>query len=302
MREKQKKILVFGEVLFDVYPDKTKKPGGAPFNFAFHLAQLGIETYLLTRIGDDKDGADLKKFIIDSGISPEFIQLDKKYSTGRVNITLKNGIPEFNIPPVSSYDFIDYDEYERTKKKEDLYFDIIYFGTLSKRLDKSRDTLSKIISSTPCSYRFCDINLRKPYYSYDLIYDTIGSSNILKVSEGELSLISRNKNDIKDLKKAMEDIYKEFDLKKLCLTMGSNGSIYFNGLDFYSYKSSRIKPVDTTGAGDAFASMLCYCLLKGIEDKNILKKCDKFAFDICSIWGAVPGLEDRGRIYEKYKE
>ncbi len=46
-------ILVIGEILFDQFPD-YRKLGGAPFNFAYHLQQLGYPVRFISRIGADK--------------------------------------------------------------------------------------------------------------------------------------------------------------------------------------------------------------------------------------------------------
>ena len=46
------KVLSFGEILWDIYPDK-KYIGGAPFNFAAHLAKHGEEIYMLSCLGKD---------------------------------------------------------------------------------------------------------------------------------------------------------------------------------------------------------------------------------------------------------
>ena len=39
------KRCVFGEVLFDVFPDGKQVLGGAPFNVAWHLQAFGIAPY-----------------------------------------------------------------------------------------------------------------------------------------------------------------------------------------------------------------------------------------------------------------
>ena len=45
-----KKCLVFGEVLYDIYPTH-KKIGGAPLNFGAHFARLGGVSYLCSAVG-----------------------------------------------------------------------------------------------------------------------------------------------------------------------------------------------------------------------------------------------------------
>ncbi|MBP1637937.1 MAG: PfkB domain protein, partial [Bacteroidetes bacterium] len=39
--EKKKTVVCYGEVLWDIFPTKTK-PGGAPMNVAYHLRKFGV--------------------------------------------------------------------------------------------------------------------------------------------------------------------------------------------------------------------------------------------------------------------
>ena len=47
------KLLSFGEVLWDVYPD-ARFIGGAPMNVAAHMAKQGHDSYLLSAVGNDE--------------------------------------------------------------------------------------------------------------------------------------------------------------------------------------------------------------------------------------------------------
>ena len=51
-------ILVVGEILYDVFSD-YKRLGGASFNFAFHLKNLGFPVRFISRIGNDTDGKNI---------------------------------------------------------------------------------------------------------------------------------------------------------------------------------------------------------------------------------------------------
>ena len=63
------KVYCFGEVLFDVY-QTIKFPGGAPMNVALHLLQHGKESYLISKLGNDKNGLKLVEFINDAVHQP----------------------------------------------------------------------------------------------------------------------------------------------------------------------------------------------------------------------------------------
>ena len=43
-------ILSFGEILWDIYPEK-RRIGGAPLNFAAHMARHGHNTFMLSAVG-----------------------------------------------------------------------------------------------------------------------------------------------------------------------------------------------------------------------------------------------------------
>lgn len=300
----KKQVLVFGEVLFDIYPDGTKKPGGAPFNFAYHLAHLGVDTYLLTRVGNDKNGEEIKKMIAKSPIKTSLIQTDENLPTGIVTITLnKNGVPSFLINSPSAYDNIDFSEFESNIKRTDTFFDMIYYGTLARRGQISSETFTKIIQIDKPIFKFCDINLRSPFYNENFILNTAKFADFLKVSEDELAVITKKElsSDEKTLNAIIKKIAEDFDLKKLCLTMGDKGSVFFDGEHFYKQKTSPADVVDTTGAGDAFSAMLCYCLLNNVETNKMLKMCDLFATKICTIKGAVPDLANAQNFYPDFK-
>ena len=51
------KPVIFGEVLFDVFPEEGNMVlGGAPFNVAWNLQAMGLAPHLVSRIGRDELG------------------------------------------------------------------------------------------------------------------------------------------------------------------------------------------------------------------------------------------------------
>ena len=82
-----KNIICFGEVLFDVFPTH-KKIGGAPLNVALHLASLGINAQIISRVGNDEIGRELLAFVKKNGVDTDTIQIDENLSTGEVIVQL----------------------------------------------------------------------------------------------------------------------------------------------------------------------------------------------------------------------
>ena len=52
--------VLFGEVLFDTYPDGNRVLGGAPFNVASHLQAFGARPLFVSRVGEDPNGDEVR--------------------------------------------------------------------------------------------------------------------------------------------------------------------------------------------------------------------------------------------------
>ena len=100
-------IVGIGELLWDVYPDGRKVAGGAPFNFAFHCNQLGHEAVVVSRVGDDDLGRELRDEVRRLGMSDEFIQTDREHPTGMVQVSVgADGQPDYVIAEDVAWDYI----------------------------------------------------------------------------------------------------------------------------------------------------------------------------------------------------
>ena len=100
------KILSFGEIIWDVYPDK-KCIGGAPLNFAAHAANEGAEVALLSAVGYDELGMDALEIIKMHGVDISLISVKAAYPTGQCTVTLSDkGVPSYKIEENTAYDAI----------------------------------------------------------------------------------------------------------------------------------------------------------------------------------------------------
>src|SRR5680860_180992 len=93
----KKKIVAFGEVVWDILPN-GKVLGGTPSNIVFRCNSFNEEGFLLSRIGDDELGHDALNRLKELGISDTNIQWDSEFPTGTVKITFdKNNEPKFDV-------------------------------------------------------------------------------------------------------------------------------------------------------------------------------------------------------------
>ena len=125
---KNQYVIIFGEVLFDCFPDGNIVLGGAPFNVAWHLQAFGVSTLFISRIGDDYYGNNIKEAMQNWGMDLSGLQLDSEHPTGVVNDNFINNEPHYEIVENSAYDFIQSSRLPSLKKDA-----ILYHGTLALR-------------------------------------------------------------------------------------------------------------------------------------------------------------------------
>lgn len=267
------RILVFGEVIWDVYPDQAVI-GGAPFNFAANLAQLGEETYLLTAVGADALGEAAREKMRQYGIRTDFVQT-RPQETGQATVTLdENKVPRFFIHPDTAYDNI-VTEDALPDALNALQADVFYFNTLIQRGAVSRKTLCTILETGSFREIFCDINIRKDCYDADSLERCLQHATILKMSEEDAVVLGADASP-----EALARNYP--NLHTIALSCGEAGSCVYDVKTGQLYRSRRPQPeqvVSTVGAGDCYAAALLHGMLhqKSLPDaiEAATKRCDR---------------------------
>ena len=92
MEEEKMRPLIFGEVLFDHFPDGTAVLGGAPFNVAWHLHAFGLRPLMISRIGNDELGGRVQEAMQKWGMDCSGMQIRHcTHPTGTVQVTFQDG-------------------------------------------------------------------------------------------------------------------------------------------------------------------------------------------------------------------
>ena len=288
-------VTAIGEILFDVYPT-SKALGGAPINFLYHTFKLTGQGTIVSRVGNDVLGEEVIRFLTNSGIQTNYIQDDHEHPTGITNVTLdEQKVPTFNIDTERAYDFI-----ENTLELQTLIdnkTDCLYFGSLAQRSNVSRNTIQSLFEKN-IKY-FCDLNIRQNFYSEDLITRSIKTADVLKVNIDELQFLHDFfiKNEF-DLIKSSFELMKQFNIELLAVTKGAEGSTLVKNENVDHFKIDSIEVVDTLGAGDAFASILCAGYLENWNLGTINHLANEFAVEICKTKGALP---ESDLVYDTFK-
>jgi len=290
-------ILVLGEVLFDLFPDAIKI-GGAPFNFACHLKNLGYEVHLISRIGRDELGQRVLQRLEREGFDPSDMQVDDRKPTGRVEIQLDEaGVPTFDIKADMAYDHMEMTT--RLEQLLELRPELIYFGTVAQRTEQGFRFVQSVLDLAPHSRLFYDVNLRPGCYRPEVVRASTTRCDYLKINEGEWQLLI-DMFGCWDGTSLANKLLEEEGLAWICETRGSEGSRLMNGDGILEAPAPALADlVDTVGAGDAFGAVMAMGSLQDWAPQLRLQRAAQFAARICGIEGAVP---DRPDIYRRFSD
>ena len=280
-------VIVLGEILIDVFPD-DRRIGGAPFNFAFHLKQMGVPVRFITRVGDDADGRQILARLRSAGFETTDVQIDPHHPSGTVRVELDgDGVPRFTICENVAYDHLDLTAAATADRQAP---QMIYFGSLVQRTDGGHRQVRGFLDACGKSaVRFCDINLRPPHINPDALVDALHRADLLKLSGDELADIAQRLGGPPDEKDSIDWLMDAYAIRSLALTRGARGST-FVGSEGTLHQPAAPTPsvADTVGAGDGFAAVLAVGMLRRLPLRTTLHQASRFAARICSINGAVP--------------
>ena len=277
--------LIFGEVLYDCFPDGQAILGGAPFNVAWHLQGFGLAPLFISRVGDDPLGHRVRDAMHRHGMDTSGLQLDSSHPTGKVTITLSGTGHSFDIIPDQAYDYIVRDALPPIPETA-----LFYHGSLAARSPVSAQTLA-FLRARYTSRRLVDVNLRSPWWQHEQVLDLLDGAWLAKLNDEELlQLVPDGRDDSSRMQQLMADA----GLQVLVLTRGAAGAeLLTAGNDRFRVTPHPVAGmVDTVGAGDALTSVLILGVLRGWPYRETLERSQAFASAIVACRGAI--VEDPG--------
>ena len=283
-------IVGLGEVLWDMLPD-GKKIGGAPANFAYHISQCGFPTYLVSAVGNDELGEQIRDTLSVAGLNVLLPVVEQP--TGTVEVELDGeGVPQYTIRENVAWDNIPFTpEVEALAKRTAT----VCFGTLAQRGEQSRKTIEAFIAAMPEEgVKVCDMNLRGNYYSREVIESSMRVSDVVKVNGEELVEICRVLGvEYTDQHLVARDFIDEYKLEMFIVTCGTEGSfVYCEDQNASCLPTPAVEVVDTVGAGDAFTAIFVAGMLGGLEVRWAHMLAVEAAAYVCTQAGAMPILPD----------
>ena len=253
------KIWVLGDAVVDLIPDGENHylrcAGGAPANVAVGIARLGGESAFIGRVGKDPLGEFMQQTLQQENVQTSHMILDPQQRTSTVIVGLDNGERSFTFMVNPSADqFLQVMDLPNFQANEWLHC-----CSIALINNPSRETTFEAIRRIKAAGGFFsfDPNLRESLWSsFDdmkqTVMQAVALADVLKFSEEELTLLT----DTQTLDDAFEKITALYPEKLIIVTLGKDGALYHLAGKKDIVAGKALKPVDTTGAGDAFVGGL----------------------------------------------
>jgi len=269
-----KNVFCIGELLIDFVAEKqgsdlskandfTKKAGGAPANVASAIAKLGGKSYFIGCVGKDPFGTFLINTLMEGKVDVSLAQRSDTFTTLAFVSLAADGERDFVFSRGADK------ELTHDHRLKNLFKDqIVHFGAATSFLGGSLEEayllyLQEAISEN--SFISFDPNFRVDLWKgTEAIFvqkciPFIEKSHLCKFSLEEAQLISGKEN----LEEACAFLH-QLGTKIITVTLGGEGTYLSTPTIKKIIPSIKVKPIDTTGAGDAFIG----CLLKQIALTN----------------------------------
>lgn len=294
-------ILGVGELLWDLLPDGARL-GGAPANFTVMAGRLGNHAVVLSRIGRDDLGRKAVETLDPLPTDTSHLQIDPGHETGRATVEIQNGQPEFVIHEPAAWDSMELrEDWVQLAERADA----ICFGSLAQRSRESRQTIQTLVAQTPgMCVRIFDVNLRAPFYSSEVVQESLELATMVKMNDAEVPLVisllglqGDSEFGEDSLQQSCGRLLGEFPaLNMVAVTRGGHGSFLMTRDEWSEHPGVSTKVADTIGAGDAFTAAMTHYILRGADLETMNEAGNRWGAWVASQSGAMPYLSDQVKL------
>jgi fructokinase len=294
---KQRLVVGLGELLWDLLPEGARL-GGAPANFAVMAGRLGNRAVVASRVGADPLGEQARLELEGLPVESALVQTDAEYATGTVTVALRDHEPDYTI-----HEPVAWDRLALTAEWRELAraADAVCFGTLAQRAETSRATILGFLDATrPQCVRVFDVNLRAPFWSGDVLRDSLGRATILKLNAGELRHVLTGSGvcpypteaeDDNAMLRGAERLLERYALELVCVTLGPRGSLLVTRNEHHRHPGLAATVQDTVGAGDAFTAAMTHYYLEGAPLAVLNEAGNRWGAWVASQAGGMPPMK-----------
>lgn len=251
------KIAALGFCCIDIYENINKHYAtGNGIDCIINLSKKGIKASAITVVGTDQYGKEMIETLNKYNIDTSHLQIQEGV-TSICQMALKNGVDRVhleNIPGVMENYIPTPEDIEFVKQHEFVHTDLT--GKVLHLLPELKAAGCKIVFDFSIIKREEALQKVLPYVHYAFF------SCEKKTASIKNFLIHA----------------KSYGAELVTATFGEEGSICYDGHNFYEHGINAVPVVNTVGAGDSFIAGFVYGLMQGLD----VPKCLKIGTDLSS--------------------
>jgi len=280
-------VIVWGEVLWDRFPDGDKL-GGAPSNVAWHLGLAGGWARLVSRVGDDAAGREAIERL-GNVCDADLVQIDAERPTGEVRVAIENDEPRYTLVPGCAWERIECTADVAAALGE---ASVMVYGTLAQHTDTGiTGWRAAIAAAHGTCLKVCDVNLRQLPIStaneQRAVKEAIAAADIIKVNDQELTRIA----DWFGWRAPLAEL--RAGRRVVAVTHGKNGATLYGDKEIVTIAGVQSKPGgDNVGCGDAFVAILVHGMTLGWDLHTCGTVACRWAAAVAGVRGATPMFDD----------
>jgi len=265
--------------------------GNSP-NASVSALRLGLNSAIVTNMGDDKNGEEILEQLKKEGINTQFVSVEKGKNSNYHYVLLYDA--ERTI-------LIKHHEYKYALPKFEAPPRWMYFSSVGENSLPYHNEIAQYIKDNP------EVNFAFQPGTFQIklgaetLKDIYEITALFFCNKQEAQLILKNdSDDIKELLKGMNALGP----KTVIITDGREGAFAYDGNDMWHMPMypDPAPPVDRTGAGDSFSSTVTSMLALGMTLPEALARGPISSMSVVQYIGAQEGLLSREKLEEFLKD
>lgn len=236
--------------------------GGKGANQAVTIGRLNGDVSMIGKVGNDQNGKDITKNLKDDGVNVEHIRVQDGISTGIALVAVNKSADNAIIIAPEANGKLNTNDIERNIKA------IEEAEIILLQLEIPLEVVSYVIEKGYEMGKYIILNPAPAMNLSQYIYEKV---NLITPNKSELELISGiSINEKSDIQKAVNKLLNK-GVREIIVTLGENGAMYFSEDKKLEFSPQKVKPVDTTGAGDCFNGAVAFGLANGYSIEDAIK-------------------------------
>ena len=238
--------------------------GGSGGIFSAVLSRLGVETYIISEIGNDHFGRFLMDKLREFGVNTDLIKVSENKNTG---ITVTASYPEdkYQMSELITINTMNFVKIQKDIIEDTNHIHFTSYYMMKNLIPKYMDIIKEIKKINNSITFSIDTNDDPDDNWNDNLLAVLKNIDILFLNKKEALRISGST----DIKGAVEMLNDLVDM--VVIKLGSKGSLARLTGDLIEAKALKIDFLDSTGAGDNFDAGFIYGYLKGLDTESTLR-------------------------------